>query len=240
MKQLSKLTDIKSAREPKKKVTRKQHKAILRKKNEPDRDTTPRLSISVSINVEDGKLSAIRFSPEAAAKISRAKGFPHYALSREEKKDKLRKLLDYDFSSVIERGSIKQVTYFNPLASCYFPHMWDVRAGGKRTSQELFHDGEKLPWAMGKHNKLRDRSQRELREEKNLPDIFGDYSPPPSSYVVEQAESPSHLFGHSGRKQLQPGCCRCDLPLPAAGRGRHCVRPLMRLGRSIARSHCLR
>jgi hypothetical protein len=180
MKQILKLTGVKSAGEPKKKVTRNQHNAILRKKNEADRDTSPKLPISVCINVgADGKLSAIRFSPEAAAKISRAKGFPHHDLSPEEKSDTLRKLLEYDYSSLIQNSTVKQRTHFNQLASSYFPHMWDVRAGGKRTSQELFHDGEKLPWAMGKHNMLRDRSQRELREEKNLPDIFGDYSPPP-------------------------------------------------------------
>jgi hypothetical protein len=67
-----------------------------KKAKDTARDTAPRLPISVSIYVEDGKLSAIRFSPEAAAKISRAKGFPHYELSGQEKRDKLRKLIDYD------------------------------------------------------------------------------------------------------------------------------------------------
>jgi hypothetical protein len=150
---------------------------MAKRKNEAAGDAAPRLPISVSINVENGKLSAIRFSPEAAAKISRAKGFPHYVLSREEKKDKLRKLIDYDYSPVIRRGIVKQVTHFNPLASCYFPHMSGVRAGGKRTSDELFADNNDFPKSMGKHNKLRDRSQRELNEERNLPNIFGHYLP---------------------------------------------------------------
>jgi hypothetical protein len=151
---------------------------MVKRKNEAAGEAAPRLPISVSINVENGKLSAIRFSPEAAAKISRAKGFPHYVLSREEKKDKLRKLIDYDYSTVIRRGIVKQVTHFNPLASCYFPHMSGVRAGGKRTSAELFADNNDFPKSMGKHNKLRDRSLRELNEERNLPNIFGHYLPP--------------------------------------------------------------
>lgn len=144
-----------------------------------DRDDGPRLPISVCINVEaDGKLSAFRFSPEAAAKISRAKGFPHYALSREEKKDKLRKLIDYDHASMVRRGVVKQMTHFNSLPSSYFPHMWSVRAGGKRTPHELFNDSEKLPWAMGKREKLNKRSKQEPTEENDLPDIFGVYLPP--------------------------------------------------------------
>ena len=125
------------------------------KKNEADRDTAPRLPISVCIDAEGNKGTAVRVSPEAAAKISRAKGFPHYDLSAGEKKDKLRKLLDYDYSRLIRRGIVKQMTYFNPLASCYFPHMWAVRAGGNRTTRELFLDSEELPWAMGKRNRLR-------------------------------------------------------------------------------------
>jgi hypothetical protein len=204
MKQVFKLTDIKRGDEPKKKITSYQRNAFLRNKDEADRDTAPRLPISVCINVEGNRLTAVRFSPEAAAKISRERGFPHYDLSPEEKRDKLRKLLDYDFSSVIQRGSIKQVTYFNPLASCYFPHMWDVRAGGKRTSQELFHDGEKLPWAMGKHNKLRDRSQRELREEKNLPGIFGDYSPPPVLTLSSRRKALRTFSGTQGVSNFSP------------------------------------
>jgi hypothetical protein len=150
----------------------------LQVRRKADRDTAPRLPISICINVEGNKLTAVRVSPEAAAKISRAKGFPHYDLSPEEKEDKLRKLLAYDFSSLIQSGEVQQVTHFNPLASCYFPHMWAVPAGGKRTPHELFHDSEKLPSAMGKRDTLRDRSQRELLEERNLPNIFGDYLPP--------------------------------------------------------------
>src|SRR5271155_2679053 len=122
-----------------------------------DRDIAPRLPISVSINVEGNKLTTVRVSPEAAAKISRVRGFPHYDLSREEKKDKLSKLLDYDYSRMIRRNVVKQVTYFNPLASSYFPHMWGVRAGDKRTPRELFADNNKFPKAMEKRGKLRER-----------------------------------------------------------------------------------
>jgi hypothetical protein len=179
MKQPSKLTNLKSAGEPKKNVTPNQHKAILRKKNEADRDTSPNIPISVCINVgADGKLSAIRFSPEAAAKISRAKGFPHYDLSPEEKRDKLCKLLDYDFSTVIHRGKVRQVTHFNPLASCYFRHMWDVQAGGKRTSGQLFADNNEFPRAMGKGGKMHTRSKKEQKEDQEAPNISAVYLPP--------------------------------------------------------------
>lgn len=149
-----------------------------KKKDEADGDAAPRLPISVCVNVEgDCKLTAIRFSPEAAAKIARAKGLRN-DLSRAKKKDKLRKLLDFDHSRLIRRDIVTQVTHFNRLASSYFPHMWAVRAGGKRTPRELFADNNDFPKAMGKRNKLRDRNQRELHEERNLPNIFGDYLPP--------------------------------------------------------------
>jgi hypothetical protein len=178
---------------------------MARKKNKADCETAPRLPISVCINVgANGKLSAIRFSPEAAAKISRAKGFPHYDLSPEEKRGKLRKLLDYDFSSLIRRGEVEQVTHFNPLASCYFPHMWAVPAGGRRTPHELFHDSEKLPRAMGKRNKLRNRSQRELHEEKNLPNIFGVYSPPPVLTLSSRQKALRTYSGTQGVSNFSP------------------------------------
>ncbi len=150
--------------------------AVMAKKNEADGG--PRLPISVCINVEGNEFKAIRVSPEAAAKVSRVKGFPHYDLSSEEKRDKLRKLLDYDFSRVIQRGVVKQRTHFNPLASTYFPHMWAVPAGGKHTPRERFADDNEFPKVMGNRDKLRDRSKRELKEESDLPNIFGDYLPP--------------------------------------------------------------
>ena len=203
MKQIFKPTGVKSTEKPKKKIAGKQRGAFLREENEADRDTAPKPSISVCINVEGNTLTAVRFSPEAAAKISRAKGFPHYNLSPEEKRDKLRKLLDYDFSTVIRNGSIKQVTYFNPLASTYFPHMWDVRAGGKRTPQEL-HDGEKLPWAMGKRNKLRKRSKQELQEESGLPDIFGVYLPSSVLTVSSRQKALRTYSGTQGVSNFSP------------------------------------
>jgi hypothetical protein len=119
----------------------------------------------------------VRFAPHAAARAWRAKGFPHYSLSSEERVDKLRKLIDYDFSSVIKRNVVKQMTYFNPLASWYFPHMWTVPAGGKRTPAELFADPKLLPEAMKKRGEMRRKSMRELEEEMGLPNIFRDFLP---------------------------------------------------------------
>jgi hypothetical protein len=176
-----------------------------KKKNEADRDTGPRLPISVSINVEaDGKLSAIRFSAKAAAKIARAKGFPHDDLNRTEKRDKLRKLLCYDHSRLIRRGIVKQATHLNKLASCYFPHMSGVRAGGKRTTEELFADNNDFPKAMRKHNKLRDRSQRELHEEMNLPNIFADYLPPAVLTRSSVQKALRTFSGTQGVSQFSP------------------------------------
>ena len=54
------------------------------------------------------------FSPEAAAKIPEAKGFPHYDLSREEKKDKLASCSTMTISAVIRRGVVKQSDAFQP------------------------------------------------------------------------------------------------------------------------------
>jgi hypothetical protein len=203
MKQIFELTGVKSTEAPKKKIAGKRRNALLRGKNEADRDTAPRLPISVCINVEGNRLTAIRVSPEAAAKISRAKGFPHYNLSPEEKRGKLLKLLAYDFSTVIQNGSIKQVTYFNPLAACYFPNMWDVRAGGKRTPLEL-HNSEKLPWAMWKRNKLRKRSKHELQEESSLPNIFGVYLPPSVLTLSSRQKALSTYSGTQRVSNLSP------------------------------------
>jgi hypothetical protein len=203
MKRPFKVTDI-STQDPEKKVTGMKRHTVPHEKDEADRDTAPRLPISVCINVEGNRLNAVRFSPEAAAKISRAKGFPHYDVSPEEKRDKLRKLLEYDFSRLIRSGIIKQVTHFNPLASCYFPHMWAVSAGGKRTSHELFHDSEKLPWAMGKHNKLREHSQQELHEEKSLPNNFADYSPPSVLTLSSRQRALRTYSGTQGVSNFSP------------------------------------
>jgi hypothetical protein len=181
--------------------------SVKRKHKHPrgeSQETAPALPISVCINVEGNRLTAVRFSPESAAKIARAKGFPHYDLSPEEKEDKLRKLLDYDFSSLIQHGEVEQVTHFNPLASCYFPHMWAVPAGGKRTPHELFHDSEKLPLAMGKRNKLRNRSQRELHEERNLPSIFGKYSPPSVLTLSSRQKALRTFSGTQGVSNFSP------------------------------------
>jgi DNA methylase len=175
-----------------------------KKKKEADLDAAPRLPISVSINVESNKLTAIRLSPEAAAKISRRRGFPHYDLSRDEKRNKLRKLLDYDHPSLIRRGIVKQMTHFNPLASSYFPHMWGVRAGGKRTPRELFADNNEFPKAMWKRGKLRERSKQEHEAEKSLPNIFRD-SLPPSVLTRSSVQKALRTYsGTQGVSQFSP------------------------------------
>ena len=113
----------------------------------------------------------VRVSPILAAEEAKAKGI-HHDLSPDEKEAKLRKLLNYDFSKVIQDGVVKQRTHYNRLASCYFPHMVSVQAGGKRTTQELFNDHPRLIKAMDKSRKLhvgtKKRSKAEAEEERRI------------------------------------------------------------------------
>jgi hypothetical protein len=113
----------------------------------------------------------VRVSPILAAEEAKAKGI-HHDLSRDEKEAKLGKLLKYDFSEVIQGGVVKQRTYYNRLASCYFPHMASVQAGGNRTPLELFNDHSLLIKAMDKSRKLhvgtKKRSKAEAEEEKRI------------------------------------------------------------------------
>jgi hypothetical protein len=117
------------------------------------------------------KAFSVRFSPIFAAEEAKAKGI-HHDLSPDEKEAKLRNLLKYDFSNVIEDGVVKQRTQYNRLASCYFPHMVSVQAGGNRTPLELFNDHPLLIKAMDKSRKLhvgtKKRSKAEAEEEKKI------------------------------------------------------------------------
>jgi hypothetical protein len=117
------------------------------------------------------KSFTVRVSPLLAAEMARKRGH-HHDLSPDEKEAKLRKLIDYDFSKIIQDGVIKQRTHYNRLASCYFPHMASVRAGGKRTPLELFNNHPLLIKAMEKRQKLhigsKVRSKAELAEEKQI------------------------------------------------------------------------
>jgi DNA methylase len=122
-----------------------------------------------------GGVSVIRVSPALAARVLRQRGFPLYDLSLPEKRKMLAKLLGS--CRPIHRGVVRQETRFNPLASCYFPHMWAVRAGKKRTTRELF-DGKDLPRALSKRGKLRERTQYERDEEESLPELFEQYLTP--------------------------------------------------------------
>ncbi len=122
-------------------------------------------------------VTVIRVSPETAARAMRHRGFPLDDLSLIEKRKMLPKLLARDHTRTIRRGVVRQVMRFNRLASCYFLHMWTVRAGKKRTPRELF-DGKDLPRALAKRGKLRGRTQYECYEEKGLPNIFSQYLTP--------------------------------------------------------------
>ncbi len=122
-----------------------------------------------------GNWRVVRFAPFAAARIWRTKGFPHYALTRAEKEETLRKLLDFDHTSLIRDGIVKQRMDALDLAWSYFPHAWGVRCGGNRTPLELFSDQELFTRAIAKRGRLHDRGKRRRAEEKGLPNIFADF-----------------------------------------------------------------
>lgn len=116
----------------------------------------------------------VRKSPYAAAIDAMAEDLLHYKLTLPEKSEMLRKL--YEPASMIRVDNetneitVKQETHFNPLSITYFPHFWNVPAGGKRTPQELYSNYPLLAQALEKLNsRLRERTKREQAEEKDAP-----------------------------------------------------------------------
>jgi DNA methylase len=112
----------------------------------------------------------VRFSPYAAAIDAMAEELLHYKLTPSDKKEMLGELHDYPHAGMIQHGTVKQQTRFNPLSITYFPHFWNVPAGGMRTPQELFGNHSLLAKALEKWNeRLRKRTKHEREEEKDAP-----------------------------------------------------------------------
>jgi hypothetical protein len=80
----------------------------------------------------------------------RAAGFPYYRFTQEEKKLKYRKLLEFDYTKVIEGDIIKQFMHGLPLAWSYHPHAWSVRCSDMRSPVETFRDDDLLRLAISK------------------------------------------------------------------------------------------
>jgi hypothetical protein len=151
----------------------------------------------------EGGVTVVRVSPESAAGAMRVRGFPFDDLSLAEKRKMLPKLLACDHTRTIRRGVVRQVTRFNTLASCYFPHLWAVRAGKKRTPRELF-DGKDLPSALAKRGKLRGRMKYESDEETGLPIIFSEYLTPATLDPASLRKALRTFSGTQGVSQFSP------------------------------------
>jgi hypothetical protein len=73
----------------------------------------------------------------------RAKGFPVYNLTEEERRKEYDKLLDYfmrEGDKVIDGDVIRQTMHGLALAWSYMHHSWDVKVGAMRTPLEVYSD----------------------------------------------------------------------------------------------------
>lgn len=82
---------------------------------------------------------------------ARSKGFPHFSLTLKQKQAAFEKLRKFCFTPMItHEGVVKQSNHGLTLAWTYFPHHWQIRAGGKsmKTPYEVFNDDELLEQAI--------------------------------------------------------------------------------------------
>ena len=84
----------------------------------------------------------------------RVSGFPVYSLNRDEKRQQLLMLLDYDYSQVIQEGVVGQTMHGQSLAWHYQPHHWGVRCGDMLTPIEVFGDAQLLQAALERRKEL--------------------------------------------------------------------------------------
>jgi hypothetical protein len=79
----------------------------------------------------------------------RQKGFPIYALTRDEMRGKLRSLLKYDRTRLIKEGVVGQTMHALGLAWHYQPHSWEIACGKKMpTPMAVFTDDKRLRTAL--------------------------------------------------------------------------------------------
>lgn len=83
----------------------------------------------------------------------RAKGFPYYTFSLEEKQRQLSQLINYPHSDIIVDGDILQKMHGLPLAWSYFPHSWSVQCGSMKSPMQIFESDVDLRKAILKRLK---------------------------------------------------------------------------------------
>lgn len=85
----------------------------------------------------------------------RARGFPYYDLTEEEKEKELHSFLRFDKSTIIRDGILRQTMHGLALVWSYFPHHWQVRVGSMLTPYEIWQDDQRFIKAIEsriKHN----------------------------------------------------------------------------------------
>ena len=88
-------------------------------------------------------MDALGYHLDADTDEIRKAGFPVYSLTRDEKRNKLESLLNFDRSHMIDDGIVRQRGMHGLALSWHYqPHAWDVRCGDMLTPLEVFRDDE--------------------------------------------------------------------------------------------------
>jgi hypothetical protein len=91
---------------------------------------------------------------EDVFKYYRERGFPYYEYTEKQKKNEIKKLINYNFSPLISNGVIKQTMHGLGLAWSYFPDSWKVKCGSMRTPMEVFLDDDLFRQAIKKRTQI--------------------------------------------------------------------------------------
>jgi hypothetical protein len=78
----------------------------------------------------------------------RQNGFPLYTLTRDEMRDDLRSLLEWNRTGLIKNGDVGQTMHALGLAWHYQPHSWEVVCGEMPTPMAVFIDDDRLRTAL--------------------------------------------------------------------------------------------
>lgn len=81
----------------------------------------------------------------------RKHGYPNYNIEDYNKERELKKLIDFDDSSIYQDGMLKQTMHACGFLWCYFPHWIDTRTLSSKSVSENWNDDEKL-WSLIKKN----------------------------------------------------------------------------------------
>jgi hypothetical protein len=87
---------------------------------------------------------------EAIFSHYRTTGFPVFNLTIQERLESLSSLMQFDHSTILKNGIVRQTMHAVGLCWHFFPHMWDVKCGGKRTPMEVFMSDHLLKGAITK------------------------------------------------------------------------------------------